>query len=101
MQRITQVIQSDAMGQLAIEQTHHMAPRLKAAGLVLGSGRARDLGHLVRRNKIANLAQNAELGTGWGYFELIHPCRVAGANKKLQPFLSYPEGWLCSHFKYI
>jgi len=25
---------------------------------------------------------------------LIHPCRVAGANKKRQPFLSIPVGWL-------
>jgi hypothetical protein len=75
-----------------------MAPRLKAARLGLGSRGTRNLGDGVRRNKIANLAQDAELGTGWSFFELIHPCRVAGANKKLQPFLSNPMGWLCFIF---
>jgi hypothetical protein len=39
--------------------------------------------------------QDAELGTGWGYFEFIHPCRVAGARKKFQPFFSNPLGRLC------
>jgi hypothetical protein len=38
--------------------------------------------------------QDAELGTGWGYFEFIHPCRVAGARKKFQPFFSNPLGRL-------
>jgi hypothetical protein len=42
------------------------------------------LQHQERRNVIANLAQDGELGTSWSYFELIHACRVAGANKRLQ-----------------
>jgi len=28
----------------------------------------------------------------------IHPCRVAGATEKLQPFLSILVGWLCFDF---
>jgi hypothetical protein len=71
-----------------------MTPGLEASRLVLRSGIARYFGNLMRRNEIANLAQDVELGPGWGSFELIHPCRVAGANKKLQPFLSNPLGRL-------
>jgi hypothetical protein len=48
----------------------------------------------VLGNKIANLSQDAELGAGWGNFELIHPCRVAGTNKKFQPISSNPLGRL-------
>jgi hypothetical protein len=43
---------------------------------------------------IANLLQDAELGTGWGYFEFIHHCRVVGAHKKFQPIFSNPLGRL-------
>jgi len=71
-----------------------MAPRRKAARLTLGASGPRNLRHQEGRNVIANLAQDAELGTGWSFFELIHPCRVAGANKRLQPFLSNRVGWL-------
>src|SRR4029077_21198046 len=94
-QRIAQVIQTDAMSQLGIDQADNMTPRLEASRLILVSSSPSDFGHLVRGNKIANLAQHVALGPGWNLFELIHPCRVAGANKKLQPFLSNPEGRLC------
>lgn len=39
-----------------------MAPRLKAARPNLDTSSAGYLGHLARRNKIANPAQNVELG---------------------------------------
>jgi hypothetical protein len=93
-QRIAQVIETDAMSQLGIDQANYMAPRREAARLILGASGPSDFGNRVRRNKIANLAQHVALGAGWTLFELIHPCRVAGANKKLQPFLSNPVGWL-------
>jgi hypothetical protein len=48
----------------------------------------------MHRNVIANRAQDVESGPGWNNFELIHLCRVAGANKKFQPILSTPVGWL-------
>src|SRR5208283_4347149 len=86
---------AEAVTKLRVEQAHHMAPRRKGACLTLGTSSPRNLRHQKRRNIIANLAQDGELGTGWSYFVLIHPCRVAGANKKLQPFLSNPVGWLC------
>ena len=94
LQRITQIIQAKAVAELVVEQAHHMTPRRKAARLILGSRGPRYLRHKERRNIIANLAQDGEIGTGWTYFDLVHPRRVAGANKKLQPFLSKPVGWL-------
>jgi hypothetical protein len=75
-----------------------MAPWRKAVRLTLGARGPRNLRHQEGRNVIANLPQDGELGTGWSSFALIHPCRVAGANKKLQPFLSNPVGPLCFLF---
>ena len=98
MQGITQIIEPDAMSQLRIDQAHHMAPRRKRARLILDPGGARNFRDQVAGNKIANLTEDPELRTGWGHFELIHPCRVAGANKKFQPFSSNPLGWLCLTF---
>ena len=46
------------------------------------------------KNEVANLPQAVELGAGWGHFEFIHPCRVAGARKKIQPIFSNPVGRL-------
>jgi len=94
LQRIAQVIQTNAMSQLGIDQADHMTPRFEASRLILRSSSPSNFRHLVRRNKIANLAQHVALGAGWNLFELIHPCRVAGANEKLQPFLSNPVGRL-------
>src|SRR5947207_7558853 len=82
------------MGQLRIAQAHHVAPRAERAGLVLRPGGARNFRDQVQGNKIANLSQDAELGAGWGYFEFIHPCRVAGARKKFQPISSISLGRL-------
>jgi hypothetical protein len=61
----------------------------KAIGCPTANGTG-DFGYFVRRNVIAVLAQDVELGPGWNLFELIHPCRVAGANKKFQPPFSNP-----------
>jgi hypothetical protein len=86
------------MGQLRIGQTHHMAPRLERARLILRPGCPRNFSNQVLGNKIANLVQDAELGSGWGSFEFIHPCRVAGERKKFQPIFSNPLGSLCPEF---
>ena len=100
LQGIAQIIQAKAVAELAVEQAHHMAPRRKAARLILGSRDPRNFWQKKRRNIIANLAQDGELGMGWSYFDLVHPCRVAGANKKLQPFLSKPVRWLCLFYSF-
>ena len=38
MTLISQVIQTDAMGQLCVNQTDHVTPRLEGSRLILGSG---------------------------------------------------------------
>lgn len=50
LQRIAQVIKTDAMSQLCLEQTDHVTPRLEGSRLIFGSGNPRDGGDLVRRN---------------------------------------------------
>jgi len=94
LQGITQVIQANAMGQFRIAQAHHMAPMGERARLILRPSGPRNFRDQVLGNKIANLSQDAELGAGWGYFEFIHPCRVAGARKKFQPISSHHLGRL-------
>ena len=94
LQGITQVIQADAVSPLRRGQTHHMAPRLERARLVLRPGDPCYFRHQMLGNKIANLAQDAELGPGWGSFALIHPCRGAGAYKQFQPNPSISMGRL-------
>src|SRR5664280_311095 len=94
LQRITQIIQADAMAQLPVEQAHDMAPGVERPRLILRSRDPGNLGYFMHRNVIANLPQDVDLGAGWNPFELIHPCRVAGANKKFQPIFSNPVRWL-------
>ena len=71
-----------------------MAPMGERARLILRPSGPRNFRDQVLGNKIANLSQDAELGAGWGYFEFIHPCRVAGARKKFQPISSHHLGRL-------
>src|SRR5450756_2465580 len=87
LQRIAQVIETDAMRQLGIDQADHVTPRLETARLILGPGSPRYFGNLVRRNKIANLAQDVELRPCWVDRFIFHPCLVAGP--KRQPCLLY------------
>ena len=79
-----------AMGQLPVEQADHMAPMVERPRLGLRSRGAGNSGYFMHRNVIANLALDVESGPGWNNFELIHPCRVARANKTFQPILSNP-----------
>ena len=77
-----------AMAQLGIDQTHHMAPRLKGARHILRSGSPRDLGDLVGGNKIANLAQDVQLRPCWVDRFIFHPCLVAGPKRQPNTFFS-------------
>jgi hypothetical protein len=53
-----QVVETEAVGQLPLDQADHMAPRLEGARLRLDSGGACDLGDFVGRNEVADLAQD-------------------------------------------
>ena len=95
LQRITQVIESDAVGrQLRAAQAHHMAPGCERARLILRPGCPRNFGDQVLGNKIANLAEDAELGACWVERFIFHPCLVAGSKRRPNTFLTHTEGWL-------
>jgi hypothetical protein len=44
--------------------------------------------HFKRRNGIANLTQDVELGPGWSQFEFVYCCRAAAARKKFHLIFS-------------
>ena len=51
-QRIAHIVQTNAMGQLGIEQAHHVTQGFEGSRLILSPGLPGDFGHLVRRNKV-------------------------------------------------
>ena len=55
LQGITQVVESEAIAELRLQQAHHVAPGFEGTRLILDACSARDSGHLVRGNVIANL----------------------------------------------
>src|SRR5947207_2389996 len=86
LQRITDVIEADAVGELSLAQSDHMTPRAEGPGLIFGSGLASYFGNLLLWNVIANLAQDVELGTCWFDFCFFHACLVAGSKSQANTF---------------
>jgi hypothetical protein len=62
---------------LCHQQRHDITPQLEGPRLFLDAV-SRDLRDGVRGNKIANLAQNVEVGPRWFVDFIFHACRVAG-----------------------
>ena len=86
-QSITDIIESDAMSQLGIEQSNQMTPRAESADFVFHSSLASQLGNEKPWNQIAYLPQQIQFGRRWNVFVLVfHPCRVAGLSKSFQLF---------------
>jgi len=56
-QGITNVVESDAMGELRVDQRHHMTPRTEGAGSFIHFCFTGNLGHQKLRNEVANLPQ--------------------------------------------
>ena len=82
------------MRKLCLQQADGVTPGRDGTGFYAGFPGY--LGDLVRRNKIANLAQDVELGSCWfDEFFLFHACRVAGLNRQANTFFRFPVGWLC------
>ena len=50
------------VGELRVDQAHHMTPRTEGARLILGPGFPGDLGDQMFGNEIANLPQNVKSG---------------------------------------
>lgn len=90
-QGIADIVETDGVGQLGVEQTHDMTPRRERAGAFGDAGVPRQLGHQMRRNKIAELVQEREAAARWlvrcGF---IHPL-PCGRFTRGKPTLFYPS----------
>ena len=85
-QPVADVVETDGMGELGVDQAHQMAPRAKGAHLLVHSGLPRQLRHQRRWNQIANLPQHGKLTAAWKGCCFFHPCRVAGQTNFSKPF---------------
>jgi len=85
-QGIAHVVKTNAVGELRVDQRHHMTPRTERAGFFSRFSLPRNLGHQKLRNEVANLTQKIQFGPRWNGCFFIHPCRVAGLNKLFQHF---------------
>lgn len=86
LERVAQVVQSDAMSQLRVAQTDRVTPGTERARLVLHAGLPCDPGNLVLGNEIADLTQNVKPAACWLGCFLFHPCPVAGLNGQANTF---------------
>ena len=59
-QGITDIIESDAVSQLRIEQRNHMTPRAEGADFLFHSRFASQLGNQKLGNEVANLPQQIQ-----------------------------------------
>ena len=59
-QGIAYVVEPDAVGELRVDQRHHMTPRTERAGFFSRFGLPRKLGHQKLRNEVANLPQKIQ-----------------------------------------
>jgi ribosomal protein S25 len=67
-QRVTNVVQTDGMSQLRKEHADYVTPYTEGSRHGIHAGLARKLWNQMRRNQIAKLSQNSELGCGWFVF---------------------------------
>lgn len=73
-QGVTDIVEAEGVRELGEDQTHDMTPRTEAAGLVGDAGVPGQLGHEVRRNQMAELAQEGETAARWLAERLVvHP----------------------------
>src|SRR5215467_13489243 len=89
-QRVTYIIESDAVSQLCIQQGDDMAPGTERADFLLHPRFTSQLRNQELRNEVAYLPQQIESRRRWNVIcFLFHPCRVAGPNKPFQLFLKF------------
>ena len=86
LERITDVIETDAMRQLGVTLAHNMTPGPERARLILRTRLPSQFRNRVLRNEIADLPQDAELGTCWLDLLFFHPCLVAGLHGRANTF---------------
>src|SRR5207249_4554370 len=84
------VIESNAMGQLRVQQAYRVAPGTESARPILHARFPCNLGDFALGNKIANMAQNVKPTTCWiDCFFVFHPCRVAGSKRQANTFFIF------------
>ena len=90
-QGVADIVEADGMGQLGVEQAHHMTPRRERPGAFDDASIPRQFGHQMCRNKIAELVQEREAAARWlvrcGF---IHPL-PCGRFTRGKPTLFYPS----------
>ncbi len=59
-QGIAHIVEPDAVGELRVDQRHHMTPGTEGAGPFFHSGLARQLGNQKLRNEVAYLPQQIQ-----------------------------------------
>jgi hypothetical protein len=91
-QSVADVIEAEAVSQLGVKQTDDVAPGREIAPLFFDAGVPRQLGHQMRWNEIANLAQQGELAGGWLVSSLIIHALPCGRAQTRKPtfFISQP-----------
>lgn len=96
-QTIAHVVEPYRMGEVAIKQTHDMAPRRKRATLTLHPILVRKLSDHPGRDGLAKLIKHADAVLGWFWF-FIHTGflgrKPARANHFFLPQPLIPVGWL-------
>ena len=97
-QAVAHVVQTERVGQLRVEQRHHMAPRRERARLGVNAVLAGELRDEVGRNQFDELPQHRRLcpaRLAEGFF--FTPCLVAGNLPPAEPlFKPLAVGWLWS-----
>ena len=88
-QRVTDVIEPEAVGELGVEQADDMTPRTERAGLIFHAGLACQSRHQMRWNEVAKLAQERELAAGWLVSCLIFHALPCGKAQTRKPTFFY------------
>src|ERR1700741_5274924 len=89
-QCVTDVVQTDGVSQLRKEHTHYVTPRTEGSRHGIHAGLARKFRNKMRRNQVAKLSQNSELGGGWFcLFFFNHLCRVTELKSHSNHFFSW------------
>jgi hypothetical protein len=84
---VTNIVESNTVAELGVRETDHMTPGAKGAGVILHARVPRYFADKVGGNKVANLAQNVEVGSCWFDFD-FHPRLVAGLQTLSQHIFS-------------
>src|SRR5665213_3287309 len=89
-QGVADIVETDGVRELGIEETHHMTPRRECPGAFDHTSIPRQFGHQMRRNKIAELLQEREAAARWLVRGgSIHPL-PSGRFTRRKPTLFYP-----------